>query len=209
MKTLAFSPYLQLPALLSGLDYSLGYTYTSQIENVELNGLFRINCRPLLGTRLAPRGPLLYFADHFTLTGIDDASGATEQLDYHTTNNLVGVQTGLLLVHGWSRYRWEAGLKLGLMVNTYHQNGTDTVSDPQGIPAGFQPTIFPTPTPACRPCSNCRWPPRAADRLSLAPPGIPVLRHDRPGPGAAAARRSWPRRLRGPRWLSIGLQAMW
>ena len=40
---LAFSPYLQLPTLLSGLDNSLGYTYGSQIENVEFNALFRLN----------------------------------------------------------------------------------------------------------------------------------------------------------------------
>ena len=40
---LLYSPYLQLPTLLSGLDNSLGYTYGSQIQNVEVNALFRLN----------------------------------------------------------------------------------------------------------------------------------------------------------------------
>ena len=136
---LAYSPYLQLPAILHGLDDSLGYTYASQIENVELNGLFRLSSSPywqldwLFGARY------IYFADHFTLTGVDDLNTATEQVDYHTTNNLWGVQTGLLFTQGWNRFRWEAGLKVGVMVNSYSQHGTDTVSDPAGVPAGFKP----------------------------------------------------------------------
>ena len=44
------------------------------------------------------------------------------------------MQTGLLFVHGWSRVQWEAGLKFGLMANIYHQHGTDTASNPPGIP---------------------------------------------------------------------------
>ena len=66
-------------------------------------------------------------------------NGATEQLDSRTTNNLIGVQTGLLFVHGWSRFQWEAGLKVGLMANIYRQHGTDTASEPTGVPAGFMP----------------------------------------------------------------------
>ena len=123
-----------------GLDNSLGYTYGSQIQNVEVNALFRLNPSDpywevdwLCGVRY------VYFADNFTLTGVDDLNSASEQLDYNTTNNLIGVQTGLLFVHGWSRFQWEAGLKVGLMANIYHQHGTDTASNPSGIPAGFTP----------------------------------------------------------------------
>ena len=80
-----------------------------------------------------------YFTDHLTMTGVDDLNSASEQVDFSTTNNLVGAQTGLLFVHGWSRVQWEAGLKLGLMANIYRQHGTDTASNPSGIPAGFTP----------------------------------------------------------------------
>jgi hypothetical protein len=137
---LAFSPYLQLPSLFLGLDNSLSYTYSSQVENVELNALFRLNHDSdywhldwLWGAR--------YFnlSDQFTLTGIDDLNSAQEDLKYSTSNNLVGVQTGLLFVHGWQRFQWETAVKAGLMVNMYRQHGSDTASDPSGVPAGFVP----------------------------------------------------------------------
>jgi hypothetical protein len=129
------SPYLQVPVF----DTSLGYTYSSEIQNVEFNALFRLSASDsywqlnwLLGARY------VYFTDHLALVGVDTYnSGATETLDYQTTNNLVGVQTGLLFVHGWERFQWEAGLKCGLMANMYRQHGSDTVSDP--APAGFTP----------------------------------------------------------------------
>ena len=133
---LAFSPYLQLPTLLAGFDNSLGYTYGSQIQNVEFNALFRLNSSdPYWEVNWLCGARYVYFADHLTLTGVDDLNSASEQLDYNTTNNLVGAQTGLLFVHGWSRFQWEVGLKVGLMANIYHQHGTDTASDPSGVPA--------------------------------------------------------------------------
>jgi opacity protein-like surface antigen len=134
---LAFSPLLQLPTLLNGLDNSLGYNYGSQIENVEFNATLRLNPSDpywevdwLCGVRY------VYLADNFTLTGSDILNNASEQLAYNTTNNLIGAQTGFLFVHGWSRFQWEAGLKFGLMANIYHQHGTDTASNP---PPGFTP----------------------------------------------------------------------
>jgi hypothetical protein len=137
---LAYSPYLQLPTLYGGLDDSLGYNYGSQIENIECNVRFRLGGNDpyaeldwLWGARY------VYFADHFTMTGIDDLHSATEQLDYQATNNLVGVQTGLLFVHGWDRFQWEVGLKCGLMANMYRQHGSDTANDPLVSPAGFTP----------------------------------------------------------------------
>ena len=137
---LAYSQYLQLPTLLNGLDNWLGYTYKSQIDNVELNALFRLNSYDpyweldwLWGARY------VYFADQFTLTGNDYLNSATEQLNYNTTNNLVGAQTGLLFRYGWSRFQWEGGLKFGLLANIYHQDGSDLASEPSGTPAGFTP----------------------------------------------------------------------
>jgi hypothetical protein len=138
---LAYSPYLQLPTLLKGLDNSLGFSYGSQIQNVELNALFRLNpSDPYWEVDWLWGARYVYLADNFTLTGIDDLNGAAEQLAANTTNNLVGGQTGLLFVHGWSRFQWEAGVKFGLMANIYHQHKTDTASNSSGgVPAGFNP----------------------------------------------------------------------
>jgi hypothetical protein len=63
----------------------------------------------------------------------------SERVDFSTTNNLIGGQTGLLFVHGWSRFQWEAGLKVGLLANIYRQHGTDTASSSTAIPAAFVP----------------------------------------------------------------------
>jgi hypothetical protein len=137
---LAFSPRLQMPALLGGLDDTLGYSAHSQINNGELNAMIRLGAYDpyrqfywLFGARY------IYFGDRFTLTGIDDLNSTIEQLNFNTTNNLVGLQTGFLFRHGWERFQWEAGVKVGFMGNIYHQHGTDLASDPSGIPAGFIP----------------------------------------------------------------------
>ena len=137
---LAFSPYLQLPKLLGGLDDLLGYTYASEIQNAEFNAFFRLNAADpywefdwLWGRRY------IYFAEHFNLSGADDLNGAAEQVDFRTANNLVGVQTGLLYRHGWSHFEWEAGLKVGLMANIYNQRGLDAASGPPGVMANFVP----------------------------------------------------------------------
>ena len=137
---LAFSPYLQLSSLQNGFDNTLGYTYQSQIENVELNALFRLNTdNPYWRLDWLWGARFVNLCDQFTLTGNDLGYGSTENLNYSTTNNLVGVQTGLLFVHGWERFQWETGVKAGLMVNMYRQHGTDTASDPSGVPPGFTP----------------------------------------------------------------------
>jgi hypothetical protein len=136
---LAFSPYLQLPTLLNGLDNSLSYTYASQVENVELNALFRLTNSDYWHLDWLWGARYFNLSDQFTLRGIDDLNSAQEDLKYSTSNNLVGVQTGLQYVRGWGRFQWEAGVKAGLMVNIYRQHGTDTASDPSGVPAGFTP----------------------------------------------------------------------
>ena len=134
----AASPYMQLSTLLSGPNDSLGYTSSSQIDNVEFNGLVRLNMyNPyyelswLLGVRY------VYFGDQFNLTGVDTTDNVAERLACSTTNNLVGPQTGLLFVHGWDRFQWEIGLKFGLMANMYHQQISDSASG--NVPAGFVP----------------------------------------------------------------------
>jgi hypothetical protein len=137
---LAYSPYLQLPTLLNGLDDTLGYTYESQIENVEANFLYRVGSQGpywqfqwLWGVRY------VNLSEQFTLTGIDDANAAVENLSSSTTNNMLGLQAGLLFVRGWDRFQWETGLKVGLMANMYRQHVTDMASEPGGTPGGFMP----------------------------------------------------------------------
>ncbi len=134
---LAYSPWLQLPTLLSGMDNSLGYTYSSQIDNIEFNTMLRLNpgdpyweVNWLWGVRY------IYFNDNMTLVGSDAANSASETLSSNASNNLIGAQTGLYFVRGWSHFQWESGLKVGLMANIYHQHLTDSAENP---PAGFNP----------------------------------------------------------------------
>ncbi len=137
---LAFSPYLQLPTLLNGLDDTLGYSYESQVENVELNVSFRLNSdNPYWRLDWLWGARFINLSDQFTLTGSDIANSASENFASSTSNNLIGVQTGLLFVHGWERFQWETGVKAGLMVNIFRQHVTDTAADPLGVPGGFVP----------------------------------------------------------------------
>ena len=137
---LAYSPYLQLAKLLTGLDDSLSYTYTSQIQNVELNGFFRLNpADPYWEVDFLAGARYVYLAEGFNLTGVDDTNNASEQLNSNTINNLVGGQVGLRVVHGWSRFQSELDFKAGVMANIYHRHITDTAVGTAGVPAGFNP----------------------------------------------------------------------
>jgi opacity protein-like surface antigen len=142
---LAFTPLLQLPSLFQqlplrpdgGLDDSLSYTYGSQIENVEINAFLRLNPGdPYWEVNWLWGARYIYYSENFSLDGSDAQNSATEQLSYDTTNNLIGAQTGLLIVRGWSHFQWEGGLKVGLMANFYHQHGVDAASNP---PTTFVP----------------------------------------------------------------------
>ena len=139
---LNYSPYLKLssPANLNGFDDSLSYTYRSQIQNVEFNAMYRLNSfNPYCELNWLVGARYVYFSDGLTLTGVDDYYQATEQLTSNTTNNLVGVQTGLQFTHGWARFQWDFGFKVGLMANLYQQQKTDTASEVGGLPAGYNP----------------------------------------------------------------------
>ena len=121
----------------TGLDNSLGYTYSSQIENVEFNAMLRLNpANPYWDVEWLGGIRYIYYAEDFTLAGSDIASGASEQLASTTTNNLIGLQTGFLFVRGWSHFQWEIGLKAGLMANMYHQRIIDSAVN---APTGFNP----------------------------------------------------------------------
>ena len=137
---LAYSPWLQMPTLLNGMDTSLGYTYASQINNVEFNALFRLNGdNPYWQINWLWGARYINLSDQFTLTGIDTYNSASENVGSSTSNNLLGVQTGLLVVRGWDRFQWETGVKAGLMGNIYRQHYTDAASEQGAAPAGFNP----------------------------------------------------------------------
>jgi len=133
---LADSPWLQLPGLLGGLDNYLGYTYNSQVDSAEINERLALGFYgPYGGFRWLWGFRYLYLGDHFTLTGAD-SSGAYENLDYRTKNNLVGMQAGLQWVRGWDRFQVSTEGKVGLLANFFTQDGTDSGGS---LPSQFVP----------------------------------------------------------------------
>ena len=94
---LANSSWLQMssPLLLGGFDNDLGYTYSSQVANVEINQRrMLLLLRSLPGVFLAVGRSLLLPVGRFYLVGSDLYSGDYENLNWQTTNNLIGMQLG-------------------------------------------------------------------------------------------------------------------
>ena len=134
---LAYSSDLQISGILNGLDHTVGYSDGGQIQNVEYNASFRLNADAtnwkldwLVG------GRYLYLADHFNLRGVDALFQENEQLDYQTSNSLLGLQTGLHFAQGWQNFQWDVGVKYGPMLNIYRQHGADRAATAL---AGFNP----------------------------------------------------------------------
>jgi hypothetical protein len=137
---LADSPWLQLPGLLplGDMDNFLGYSYASTVDSAEINGRFALGCPgPYGGLHWLAGLRYFFLSEHFILSGAD-SSGAYENLDYRTKNNLVGVQGGLQWTRGWDRFQMSAEAKLGLLPNFYTQQGSDTGGG-SGLPGGFVP----------------------------------------------------------------------
>jgi len=136
---LAHSRWLQTPALIGGLDNSLGYTYTSGVDNCEINQRLRLDCYgPFAGTNWLWGVRYFRLSDHFTLSGSDLATGVFEDLEYLTSNNLVGFQAGIQWIHGWDRFELTTECKIGLLANFYTQRAIDSAGGPAGSPPGFQ-----------------------------------------------------------------------
>ena len=109
---LAFSPWLQTPDILGGLDDTLEYRYKSEIHNVEVNQRFKLNPDDFYWTLHWLWGArYLTLSDDFTLAGLD-TTGVSETLESRTVNNLMGLQTGLHLVRGWDRFQLETAGKI-------------------------------------------------------------------------------------------------
>jgi hypothetical protein len=125
------SPWLQARYF----DNAVGYSYESQVANVELNQRFKLySFDPyrvfswLWGVRY------FYLADDFTLSG-SNFDGSYEHLNWRTKNNLIGMQLGLQWAWGWDRVQLCTEAKIGLYANVYSQHETDSA----GGYTGFTP----------------------------------------------------------------------
>ena len=197
---LAFSPYLQLsanpPSGIGGFDTSLGYTYASQVENVEVNVLFRLNSDSaywkfdwLWGVR--------YFnlAEQFALTGIDGFTGAyrepqlfdDEQPHRRADRTLADTRLGAVRM-GDGRQGGSDGQHLSTARHRHDQRPRQSAARFRhlqqwhgrgGSVRGLRRRAGPH------------------DPESLAADRLPVLRRRRRRPRAAAAQCLGPRRQRG------------
>ena len=129
---LAQSPWLQIGVF----DSSLGYAYSSEVANAEINQRFKFFSFDPYRT-LSWLWGVRYFhlSDDFTLSGSDLFTGDYENLNWQTTNNLIGMQLGLQWAWGWDRFQLSTEVKAGLFANVYTQHGTDFGN----ATVGFQP----------------------------------------------------------------------
>ena len=134
---LTFSPWLQLSPAIGGMNDHLGYTYSSQVHNAEINERLLLNAyNPYWALDWLWGFRYFHLSDDFTLSGSDQDTGYSENLNYQTNNNLVGMQIGLQGVRGWDRFQVITEGKVGLLANFYTQQGIDSAG---GNPPGFTP----------------------------------------------------------------------
>ncbi len=133
---LAHSPWLAMSSLIGGFDNELGYTYNSQVANVEINQRRKLySFDPYRAFSWLWGFRYFSLTDDFGLSGSDLYTGNYESLDWRTSNNLIGMQIGLQWAWGWDRFQLSTEVKGGLFANAYSQHGIDS-----GSPlAGFQP----------------------------------------------------------------------
>ncbi|HKD38290.1 MAG TPA: hypothetical protein VKB78_15860 [Pirellulales bacterium] len=138
---LAFSPWTQTDTLIGGFDTTLGYTYSSQVNNAEVNERFAgtggltWSIAGLWGIRY------LQVSDRFNLHGTDTATADFENIDVKTTNSLLGPQVGVEFVRDWGKFQLNTELKAGLFGNLASENYSNLNSSGAlfGSPAGFVP----------------------------------------------------------------------
>jgi hypothetical protein len=138
---LIFSPWTQTDALIGGFDTSLGYTYRSRVNNVEVNERFAgsggmtWSIAGLWGIRY------VQVSDKFNLNGVDTATGDFENIDIKTANNLLGPQVGVEFIRDWGRFQLNTELKGGLFANFASENYSNLNSSGviNGNPVGFVP----------------------------------------------------------------------
>ena len=132
--TLLTSPFLNGA---SAFDNSLGYTYTSDVANVELNQRFKLfSFDPYRALSWLWGVRYFYLSDDLILSGSDLYTGTYENLSWQTKNNLIGMQVGLQWTWGWDRFQLSTEGKVGLFANVYSQQGTDSINGSASSP-GF------------------------------------------------------------------------
>ncbi len=138
---LAYSPWTQTDAIIGGFNNSLGYSYSSRVNNAEINQRIVLTGGPawtiagLWGVRF------VQVADKFNLNGSDTSTGDFENLDIRAANNLIGPQIGAEWTSYWNRFQLTSGVKAGVFANFSsasfsNLNSSGVIS---GNPAGFFP----------------------------------------------------------------------
>ncbi len=141
----ATSPYTQADFLVGPFAGSLGYAYSSNLNNAELNRRFirletdNWTVDTLLGVRF------LEWSERFNLTGINAPNtfnpfSYSENLEAKTYNSMVGAQIGFGLRHDWVRLSTLFNTKAALMGNFVYQSFSNANSSLylSGFP-GFVP----------------------------------------------------------------------
>ena len=123
---LAYSPWTQTDAIIGGFNNYVGYTYKSQVNNIEINEKIMLTQRDPYHS-LAWLWGFRYFqmSDNFTLSGDDLDFDDYENINWKTQNNLVGLQAGLQWTRGWDRFQVVTEGKAGLFANMYSQKGNN------------------------------------------------------------------------------------
>ena len=160
-------------------DNSLGYTYTSDVANVEINQRFKLfSFDPYRALSWLWGVRYFYLSDDLVFSGSDLYSNTYEELDWRTKNNLIGMQLGLQWTWGWDRFQLSTEGKVGLFANVYSQQGTDSINGATNYP-GFD--VSAQRHRSVRTLRVLVVGPFPADRMYVAPRGLPVLLCDRAG----------------------------
>jgi hypothetical protein len=131
---LAHTDWLQTSNIIGGFDKELGYSYRSQVANVEFNYRTKLNTvDPYRALSWMWGVRYFYLADDFTLSGSDLSYHDSETLNWRTKNNLIGPQLGLQWAWGWDRLQLSTEVKGGLYANVYTQRGSDSASGTAGV----------------------------------------------------------------------------
>jgi hypothetical protein len=140
----AISPYTQSDKLLGGFDQSLGYSYSSRLNNGEINFRAPVAQRGrwtrdnLLGVRY------IQFNESFNLNGQDAFFNVAENINTHTSNSMLGTQVGTALRTNWDKWQLNMTGKAGLFTNFISQRVSNLNST--GVTAGFPPGFIPIST---------------------------------------------------------------
>ena len=117
-------------------DRSLGYTYSSDVANAEINQRFKLlSFDPYRSVTWLWGVRYFHLSEDFILSGSDRFTNSSESFNCKAKNDLVGMQLGLQWAWGWDRFELSSEAKVGLFANIYSQRRIDTDVGT----AGFRP----------------------------------------------------------------------